>query len=303
MYFGESIVPNGRVIIRKHSSSYYLFLFLVFHRLSIVIPAKNFTMIRSRSSFLFSLFFVAAAAASKTPFGSLVNAIKGGSASNKKTHKKSAIPSSEEDWTDGFASDDPDYNEFLPPLHMESHPLLQMPCSLQTEDQTGKITPTATFIDTGAQVSVLSYQAARRAGVLHLLDRRYAGHALGVGQCRVLGRIPAGAILLHVMNQKLAAPAITILEKTNQGVDLLLGLDFLREFHAILNLRDEELSLLIRIDAKSGNQQNLIVPFIRPRSTSGLMATDSQEVRGENCLADRTCVDSELEGGIDMSGV
>jgi hypothetical protein len=181
-----------------------------------------------------------------------------------------------------------------------------MPCSLQTEDQTGKMTPTATFVDTGAQVSVLSYQAARRAGVLHLLDRRYAGHALGVGQCRVLGRLPAGALILHVMNQKLAAPAITILEQTNQGVDLLLGLDFLREYHAILNLREEEISLLVGIDTDSGQERNLIVPFIRPRSTSNSMLASGNvnQVLDVNCLHDQTCDDHEEHGErIDFSGV
>lgn len=48
------------------------------------------------------------------------------------------------------------------------------------------------FVDTGAEVTVMSAKAAQRAGLLHLLDRRYAGRATGVGSCRVLGRLPAG---------------------------------------------------------------------------------------------------------------
>jgi Aspartyl protease len=293
-------------------------------------------LVRPRSSFLLSLVFLVAVSASRTsPFGTLVNAIKGGGASrnNGNNKKKDALttspspvfPSSldqnniidndnDSSWTDGFVgSDDPTDNEFLPPLHMSSHPLLQMPCSLQTEDQTGKITPTSTFVDTGAQVSVLSYAAARRAGVLHLLDRRYAGHAMGVGQCRVLGRLPAGAILLHVLEHKLAAPAITILEDTNQGVDLLLGLDFLREYQAILNLREEEISLLVGMDADTGKERTLLVPFIRPRARlAGIGDEKHDEQDGDDdydnedsgdCLADRICANSDQDETIDMSGV
>ena len=88
--------------------------------------------------------------------------------------------------------------------------LLRVPCSLAinsgNEDelpefahhhhhhhpvQHKKGTPMAAFVDTGAQVTVISASAARRAGIYHLMDRRYAGRATGVGHCKVLGRIPA----------------------------------------------------------------------------------------------------------------
>ena len=52
-------------------------------------------------------------------------------------------------------------------------------------------TPMAAFVDTGAQVTIISASAAKRAGIYHLMDRRYAGRATGVGQCKILGRIPA----------------------------------------------------------------------------------------------------------------
>jgi hypothetical protein len=158
---------------------------------------------------------------------------------------------------------------------MESHPLLQIPCSLQTEDASSKLTPLQTYVDTGAQVSVLSYQAAQRCGLLHLLDRRYSGHALGVGSCRVVGRLPAGCCLLFLPNNHiLCGPAITVLEHTNPGVDLLLGLDFLRDHQAILNLRENEMVLRMakrRISkttsSSHGNDdKDVSIPFIRPRA-------------------------------------
>jgi Aspartyl protease len=46
-------------------------------------------------------------------------------------------------------------------------------------------------VDTGAQVTVISAAVAERAGIYHLMDRRYAGRATGEGHCVVLGRIQA----------------------------------------------------------------------------------------------------------------
>lgn len=146
-----------------------------------------------------------------------------------------------------------------------------------------------------------------------MMDRRYAGHAQGVGQCRVLGRLPAGALYLHLHNNDphvvVEAPAVTILEHTNDGVDLLLGLDFLRDHGAILNLRTEEMML------QSSNGE-VSIPFIRPRvgldfgpSDRGDMHTNSDD----ECWHQdhRLCVgqasddeeDEETPVGLDMSGV
>ena len=55
-----------------------------------------------------------------------------------------------------------------------------------------------TIVDTGAQVTVLSFHAAQTCGIAHLIDQRYAGQATGVGRCRVVGRIPAGALVLAI---------------------------------------------------------------------------------------------------------
>jgi hypothetical protein len=194
--------------------------------------------------------------------------------------------------------------ETLPPPHLQSKPLLQIPCSLQLVPEQ-KRTPISTFVDTGAQVSVLSVEAAARAGVLQMMDRRYAGHAQGVGQCRVLGRLPAGVLLLHMHGEgPMEAPAITILEHTNDGVDLLLGLDFLRDRGAILNLRTEEMT--IQLPGNDKVKKEVSVPFIRPRAQldfggggiyqpSGLCVSDVD--------SDEESEDDEPIQNIDMSGV
>jgi len=194
---------------------------------------------------------------------------------------------------------------FSPPRHMQTHPLLQIPCGLSLESQTHPISPVAAFVDTGAQVSVLSYQAVQKSGLIPLLDRRYAGHALGVGHCRVLGRIPAGAVVLIVDGHRIPAPSLTILESTNEGVDLLLGLDFLRDYQATLSLREEEMIITVR-------NQDIQVPFIRPRSSLsfGKEGTGDNNDDDADCLtAKRLCGDSDGDGTdaddgcLDMSGV
>ena len=125
----------------------------------------------------------------------------------------------------------------------------------------------ATYVDTGAQVTIISASAAKRAGIYHLIDRRYAGRATGVGQCRILGRIPARHVYFllgggegHCDDEdwleegyprggnqdeastngrgvQMDGPALTVLEGTvTQGVDILLGLDVLQDWDAEIRM-------------------------------------------------------------------
>jgi hypothetical protein len=173
----------------------------------------------------------------------------------------------------------------------QTHPLLQIPCAMHVDtpgdDLKGRSQPVRTFCDTGAQRTVMSWDCAQRTGLLQHLDRRYAGQAMGVGSCRVLGRIPAGIGRLTLNGQvSIPSPAITVLESTTggsssngsgdsgshdatAGVELLLGLDFLREYDAILNLRTEELELIV------DGAEEVRIPFIRPRSSSHQSSSSS----------------------------
>ena len=128
----------------------------------------------------------------------------------------------------------------------------------------------ATYVDTGAQVTIISASAAKRAGIYHLMDRRYAGRATGVGQCRILGRIPARHVYFllgggeghcdegeefdedeewseegyprggnqdNESRVQMDGPALTVLEGTvTQGVDILLGLDVLQDWDAEIRM-------------------------------------------------------------------
>lgn len=201
------------------------------------------------------------------------------------------VPTSDHD------HDDPNHDDHHHAFELDSqqtHPLLQIPCAMHVDlpdnndhghNNRARSQPVRTFCDTGAQRTVMSWDCAQRTGLLQHLDRRYAGQAMGVGSCRVLGRIPAGIGRLTLNGQvSIPSPAITVLESTTggnssgsdnessndatAGVELLLGLDFLREHDAILNLRTEELQLIVDHDGDRNHSEEVRIPFIRPRSPS-----------------------------------
>ena len=51
--------------------------------------------------------------------------------------------------------------------------------------------PIQAFVDTGAQSTIMSESLANRCGLMRLVDKRSAGTAVGVGSCKILGRIHA----------------------------------------------------------------------------------------------------------------
>jgi DNA damage-inducible protein 1 len=51
--------------------------------------------------------------------------------------------------------------------------------------------PIHAFVDTGAQATIISQSLAERCSLMRLLDRRAAGVAMGVGSCKILGKIHA----------------------------------------------------------------------------------------------------------------
>lgn len=154
--------------------------------------------------------------------------------------------------------------------HSSSNRLIQIPMSmtLQHESGTYAAVPIKTFIDTGAQTTVMTFEAAKRAGIAHLIDRRYAGHASGVAgvSCRVLGRIPANSVTFIMGKGKDivdTSPSIAILEDQildGQIVDMLLGLDVLEEWQAMICLRDRELT--VRNARRKVKGREIVIPFV-----------------------------------------
>lgn len=66
--------------------------------------------------------------------------------------------------------------------------------------------------------------------LMRLVDKRHAGVAMGVGTCKILGRIHAAEI--EIEGQFITC-AFTVIE--NNGVEFLLGLDMLKRFNVLIN--------------------------------------------------------------------
>ena len=97
------------------------------------------------------------------------------------------------------------------------------------------------LIDTGAQVSIMSTNFAKRCGLSDFVDKKYSGRAVGVGSSQILGKINNLPIRLSGLNFKCN---FSILQ--NSRVDFILGLDVLRKFKTSICLRENIIKMYHR---------------------------------------------------------
>eukprot|EP00752_Nemacystus_decipiens_P005395 g4891.t1 len=131
------------------------------------------------------------------------------------------------------------------------------------------------FVDTGAQVTVMSAACAERCGLASRIDKRFAGRAVGVGFARILGRIHDANI--RIGNSYLRC-SFTVIE--HGEIDLLVGLDVLRahrcdislsknrmKFHAEGGAREVAFLTRVERDGKRRRPRRPSQPVSEPRST------------------------------------
>lgn len=81
------------------------------------------------------------------------------------------------------------------------------------------------FVDSGAQMTIMSRSCAERCGILRLMDTRYSGIASGVGTGKILGKI---LMVQALLGNSFFPISVTVLE--SDKIDCLFGLDTLKRY-------------------------------------------------------------------------
>lgn len=96
--------------------------------------------------------------------------------------------------------------------------------------------PCKAFVDSGAQQSILSLAFAEKCSLSSLIDKRFAGHALGVGKAPILGRVHLAPLKIGT---KFCPCSFIVLD--DKKMQMMLGLDMLKRYQMIIDLKKNAL--------------------------------------------------------------
>lgn len=103
-------------------------------------------------------------------------------------------------------------------------------------------------MDSGAQASIMNEKSARLCNLMHIVDKSIQGVALGVGSCKIIGKIHHTEIVIGNLPFPAGFTGIscfpTIVLESNEkenSVDFIFGLDLLRKLRCCIDLNRQVL--------------------------------------------------------------
>jgi DNA damage-inducible protein 1 len=162
--------------------------------------------------------------------------------------------------------------------------------------------PIKAFVDSGAQMTIMTARMAENLNLMRLLDTRYHGEARGVGTAKILGKI-------HMTQMKCGSSffpvSVTVME--NSDVDFLLGLDMLRRHRCLIDLSEnclrmegsagiESVPFLPEHEIPKKNRENSLPPVPPPSAGESKSSVDDSAA-AQNTTTDGNCASSSESGG------